>query len=143
MREYMEERLFTDKNKKPNNAILKEELGRSFGCWEETKKILEKDHGKLIEEWKYYGQKYGWSMKYLYKKRNLFFFSAQRKYFQLGFMFGDKAAAAIEKSDLPEEYKEQLRVAKKYVEGRVLRLNIKKKSDIKYIGKLVDIKIKN
>jgi len=30
-------------------------------------------YGPLTEEWKYYGKKTGWVLKYFYKKRNLFF----------------------------------------------------------------------
>jgi hypothetical protein len=135
--------MFTDKNEKPNKEKLSEVLGKSYKYWDEIKSSLENQYGPMTEEWKHYGQKSGWILKLLYKKRNLFFFNPQDKFFAIGFVFGDKAVAEVEKSDLPSEMIDELKNAKKYVEGRGLRLEIKKKELIKHVLKLVEIKIKN
>ena len=98
----MQEHFFIDKSIKPDNQKLSKALGASYKYWEEIKKSLTDEYGELIEEWKYYGQKMGWTLKLLLKKRNLFFFAAYDKYFRIAFVFGDKAVAVIEKSDLPK-----------------------------------------
>ncbi len=139
----MTENVFTDKEVKPNDQLLAEALGNTYKYWVEIKTSLKKEYGDLTEEWKCYGSKYGWSLKMFYKKRNLFFFTAYNKYFGIGFVFGDKAVSAVEKSDLPKQLIEELKSAKKYAEGRGLRLEIKKQGDIKNILKLVEIKTKN
>lgn len=139
----MASNLFSDKSIKLNNQKLAETLGASYKYWEEIKKSLRDEYGELVEEWKYYGQKYGWSLKLLYKKRNLFFFTVYEKYFRIGFTFGDKAVSVIEKSDLPKDMIEELKNAKKYVEGRGLRIEVKKPGDVINIVKLVGIKINN
>jgi hypothetical protein len=139
----MQTNLFMDKSIKPDNRKLSKVLGASYKYWEEIKKSLTNEYGELIEEWKYYGQKSGWTLKLLLKKRNLFFFAAYNKYFVIVFVFGEKAVAAIEKSDLPKKLIEELRNAKKYVEGRGLRIEVRKKSDIEIIKKLVAIKVSN
>jgi hypothetical protein len=139
----MSDNIFIDKLHKPTEKDLSEKLGAAYKYWEEIKKSLGDEYGDLVEEWKYYGQKYGWSLKLFYKKRNLFFFAVYKKYFRIGFTFGDKAVSAIEKSDLPKSLIEELKNAKKYVEGRGLRIEVKKQNDVKNIIKLVGFKINN
>jgi len=123
--------------------MLSGALGQSYKYWEEIKNSLENQYGPLIEEWKYYSATSGWTLKLLLKKRNLFFFAPCEKYFRLAFIFGDKAVSAVEKSDLPLKMVQELKSAKRYVEGRGLRLEIKKKTDVKNIITLVAIKINN
>lgn len=139
----MTSNIFIDKSKKPDAQELRKALGTSYKYWEELKNSLVAEHGELIEEWKYYGQKIGWTLKLFYKKRNLFFFTAGDKYFRISFVFGDKAVAEIEKSDLPTKMIDELKSAKKYVEGRGLRIEIKKRGDVDNVKKLVAIKINN
>lgn len=135
--------IFIDKSVKPDNQMLAEVLSTSFKLWEKIKSSLINDYGKLDEDWKYYGQKIGWTLKLLYKKRNLFFFTPYEKYFQIAFVFGDKAVAVVEKSDLPRTIIDEIKNARKYVEGRGLRIGVKKQSDVKIVLKLTEIKINN
>ncbi len=133
--------LFLDKSVKPNNKMLSGTLGPSYKYWQEIKNTLETNHGALTEEWKYYGASSGWTLKLLLKKRNLFFFAPCEKYFRIAFIFGDKAVSAVEESDLPVKMIQELKNAKHYVEGRGLRLEIKKKADIKHVITLAGIKV--
>ena len=135
--------VFIDKNVKPDNQMLAQVLGTSYKLWEKIKSSLTNDYGKLDEDWKYYGQKIGWTLKLLYKKRNLFFLTPYEKYFQIAFVFGDKAVAVIEQSDLPLSIIDEIKNARKYVEGRGLRIAVKKQSDVRIVLKLTEIKINN
>jgi hypothetical protein len=139
----MESNFFLDKSVQPDDTTLPGALGSSYNLWKELRGYLENEYGKLTEEWKFYSPKSGWTMKLLYKKRNLFFFTAYNKYFRLGFVFGDKAVAEIEKSDLPKPLIEELVNAKKYAEGRGLRIEVRTKKDVANVKKLVEMKIKN
>jgi len=62
---------------------------------------------------------------------------------KMGFVFGDRAVAVIEQSNLPKEIKEILRNAKKYAEGRGLSIEVESPEQIGIIRKLVGIKIQN
>ena len=135
--------IFIDKNAKPDNQMLAQVLGTSYKLWEKIKSSLINDYGKLDEDWKYYGQKIGWTLKFLYKKRNLFFLTPFKNYFQIAFVFGDKAVAVIKQSDLPVKIINELKEAKKYVEGRGLRIAVKKQSDVRVVLKLTEIKFNN
>jgi len=97
----------------------------------------------LTEDWKFYGQKSGWILKTLRKKRNLFFFIPLKGSFKVSFVFGDKAVAAVEKSDLPQGLITTLKNARKYAEGRGLQIDVKRPADVKNIMKLVNIKVNN
>ncbi len=134
---------FMEKSVMPDNAMLKEALGPAYKHWEEIRTKLEKDYGPLKDEWKFYSAKWGWSMKLMMKKRNLFFFGPREKYFLVGFVFGDKAVAAVEESALPKEMIEELKNAKKYMEGRVLQFDVKTKEDVKHVLELVRVKVEN
>ena len=59
----------------------------------------------------------------------------------IAFIFGDKAVAAVQKSNLPKKLIRELTNAKRYAEGRGLRIEVKKKSDVKNIIALVAIKV--
>ena len=135
--------VFDDKAKKPTDQKLAKALGKSNRLWKEIKKNLKAEYGELIEEWKFYGQKSGWILKTLRKKRNLFFFIPLEGSFKVSFVFGDKAVAVVEESDLPEEIITSLKNARKYAEGRGLQIDVKGVADVEHIKKLVEIKVNN
>jgi len=135
--------IFDEKSVKPTEKNLSEALGASFKYWEEIKSAVEAEFGGLTEEWKYYGPKSGWILKSFHKKRNLFFLTPLEGYFRVAFVFGERAVAAIERSDLPKDLIGEVRNARKFAEGRGLRLEVKKPGDVENIKKLVTIKIKN
>ena len=104
----MPENPFTDKNIKPDDKSLAKVLGEFNKLWNDLKRHLRESYGELIEEWKFYSPKYGWTLKLLKKKRNLFFFSPRPNGFRVSFVFGDKAVSHIEASNLPDEMKTAL-----------------------------------
>jgi hypothetical protein len=135
--------IFTDKSNQPNNHMLSEALGKTYQVWEEIYLYLKSAYDDIIQEWKFYGKNYGWQLKTLLKKRNLFFIIPYQDYFTQVFVFGDKAVSEIEKSDLPNDIKETLRKAKKYAEGRGLSIDVTSSEKIDIIKILIDIKINN
>lgn len=135
--------VFDDKATLPDDKMLAGALGKSSWLWLQIKKHLKAEYGELIEEWKFYGQKSGWILKTLRKKRNLFFFIPLKGSFQVSFVFGEKAVAVVEKSDLPQKLITELKNARKYAEGRGLRIDVKNSADLEHIKKLVEIKVNN
>lgn len=139
----MTQHIFLDKSKKPNDAMLFKVLGETYNYWLEIKTTLEIQYGPLTVDWKFYGAASGWTMKLLLKKRNLFFLSAREQYFVITFIFGDKAVAAVQKSTLPKKIVHDLINAKRYMEGRGVRIDVKKKTMIKHIVTLANIKVEH
>lgn len=134
---------FTDKATEPSTANLLKALGPTSELFTHLRQHLEDEYGPLVEEWKYYGQKTGWQLKLLRKKRNLFFLTPFEGHFRLTFIFGDKAVAAIEDSDVPQEIVEELRQARKYAEGRGMSLFMRTQEDVETAKQLVAIKLAN
>jgi len=139
----MSANVFIDKLAKPDDQALVRALGKTYPLWAEIEKHIATTLGKSVEEWKYYGLKSGWTMKTLYKKRNLFFFTACEGYFRIAFVFGDRAVAEILKSDLPKAVIEEITNAKKYAEGRGIRIDVKTRRDVESVKKLIAFKVMN
>jgi hypothetical protein len=138
----MSEIIFSDKNKQPDDDLLKQKLGEVYPYWLEIKKIAEEICGDTSEEWKFYGKNYGWQLKTYFKKRNLFFLIPYQGKFKIVFIFGDKAVKEIEKSNISNDIKKDLRNAKKYMEGRGIAINVESPQYLLDIKRLMDIKIK-
>lgn len=134
---------FMEKSVQPDDGHLARVLGKSIIFWEAIKQHLIQTHGNFTEEWIFYNTKSGWTLKVLLKKRNLFFFVPLQESFRLAFVFGDKAVSVVEHSDLPQTIKNELRLARKYAEGRGIRIEVKSQKDIEHVKKLIDIKVGN
>jgi hypothetical protein len=139
----MSESIFDNKTIKPSINELNKVLGRSSEYWNDFRRHIEEKYGPLTEDWKFYNQKSGWTLKVLKKKRNLFFMIPVEGFFKITFVFGDKAVSVIEKSDLPKEIINTLKDARKYMEGRGIQIDVKDLQDVKNIKKLVEIKVNN
>jgi len=58
-------------------------------------------------------------------------------------IFNSKAVDEVIASELPDFIKHELRVAKKYSEGRTIQIEIKSQEQFKYISELIRIKLRN
>jgi hypothetical protein len=138
-----EENIFIEKSHKPTELDLKKRYGSRYNYWIDLTKFVASNFGQTTSEWKHYGAKSGWVQKLFLKKRNLLFFIPYKNYFSIGMVFGDKAAAEILNSDLPEDIISEIKKAKKYAEGRGLRIKVKDKKSADNLKKLLRIKIIN
>lgn len=134
---------FGDKNQMPDEEILASVLGETKTFLDQICHFIESETGQLTPEWKHYGQKAGWTLKLISKKRNLLFVLPESGYFLVGFVFGDRAVEAVLKSQLPETIKNELVNARKYAEGRGIRLEIKDDSQMESVLQLIRIKLDN
>jgi hypothetical protein len=64
-------------------------------------------------------------------------------YFLASFALGEKAVRAAHESDLPASLLEVIDSARKYAEGRGVRLEVREPGDVEAIEKLTVIKMKN
>jgi len=135
--------ILNDKSIEPDDNQLKDVLGKMFQLWAAIKKYFEDKQIDVQEEWKFYSQKYGWSMRLKHKKRNIIYLVPCKEYFRVTFIFGDKAVAAAEQSTLPESILDMLRSARKYVEGRAIRFEVRGQEDVENVKKLIEIKMAN
>ena len=135
--------VFTDKSKPPGDQDLAGALGEAKQLWDQLKTHVKEIYPNIIEDWKHYGKSSGWTMKLLKKKRNLFFSYPGQGHFVVVFVFGDKAVQAVENSSLPQEIINTLKEAKKYAEGRGLRVTVKNHDDLEIVKKLIAVKLEH
>jgi hypothetical protein len=132
---------FPDKAHTPTDAELLRMLGPSAALWSDLMHRLESSHGPLTREWKHYGKTSGWTLKVFKGKRNLFFVSPRAGGFTASFVLGDRAVAAVESSDLPASLVEALVTARRYAEGRGVRVDVQSAGGIADVATLTAIKL--
>ena len=135
--------ILTDKSHIPDDRALGAALGPSFRIWKDLRSAIDSAYGPVTPEWKHYGAKSGWTLKLLRGKRNLFFLIPGKGKFTIAFMFGDRAVDAITESSLPKSLIAAVKGARRYVEGRGLRVEVKSRRAAARVLKLVDIKVHN
>ena len=94
----------------------------------------------MAVEWKHYGAKSGWILKLLLKKRNLFFLTPGDGHFRVAFVFGEKAVEAIAEGGFAASLVGELQAARKYAEGRGLRIEVESDADVRTVVALAKIK---
>ena len=135
--------VFADKSETPDDKSLGRVLKDTQSVWKQIATYLDAEYGEIRKEWKHYSQKSGWVVKVIQKKRTLFYLIPHDGYFDLAFVFGDKAVAATEQSTLPKKMLAELRDARRYVEGRGLSVPVRSSRALKSIKTLVAIKLAN
>lgn len=133
--------IFTDKNAKPTNADLENGLGNAYKIWKDIEDFTKNKYENAICEWNFSGEKFGWSYRIKDNKRVLIYLLPRDQFFKTAFVFGEKALAQIFESDVSETIKSELKNAKKYAEGKGIRIEVKNQSALKDIQKLVLFKI--
>ena len=135
--------IFQDKAITPTENDLVEKLGSTYDLWILLQNFVLSKYPNGLSEWNYPGKKYGWSFRIKDKKRAIIYFLPRDKYFKVAFVFGQKATDIIMESDISPEIKAELMQAKKYAEGRGIRIDINDNLRIPDIKKLIEIKLAN
>lgn len=128
---------FLDKASPPTAKDLRSSLGPAAPLLDELKSQLP---AAVVEQWKHYGSSSGWTLKLLLGKRNLCFVLPRKGCFDVAFVFGDKAVKLVEGSQLPPSLVRELVDARKYAEGRGLRVQVRSRRALGYVRALLEIK---
>ncbi len=132
---------FVDKTHQPTDEDLAEVIGRPKTHWDTLKVFVIDEYGPVTPEWKFYTKKSGWTFVLRGKKFNLLYLSPSEKFFRAGFMYSEKATAAAQQSTLPADIKKMVKDAKKYPEGRAIRIDVTNKKQVELIKKLIRIRM--
>ena len=139
----MDHSAFMEKDTRPREADLAEVLGKSRALWDELREMVTADFSPLDEEWVFSGKNYGWSLRLKQKKRAVLYMTPLQKYFRVSLAFGEKAVVAAHESKIPSSLLKLIDEAPKYPEGRALRLEIRKRTDVRSAVTLAGIKMSN
>ncbi len=135
--------IFQDKAETPTNKDLGKNIGSTYSLWLEIQKYVYQQYPNGKEDWNFPGKNYGWSFRIKDKKRAIIYFLPRENYFKVAFVFGQKALDQILETNIADSIKNDLLSAKKYAEGRGIRIDVKNKNVIPDIQKLIEIKLAN
>ena len=132
---------FDDKSNPPRDCDLAATLGSTFVFWNELKRIIASRFSPLSEEWGFTSKKTGWGLRLKREKRTVLYMTPCEGYFLASFALGEKAVKAAHESDLPVSVLHVIDGAKKYAEGRGVRLEVRSAEDVRNVEKLAVIKM--
>lgn len=134
---------FDDKSKKPKAKDLEKTLGRTYKHWNNLLTHIAAEYTSNVDNWNFFGAKWGWSLQLKQKKRTILYMTPCRKHFLVGFVLGEKAVKAARNSTLAKSVIAIIDEAPKYAEGRAVRLEIRNKNDFDSARKLAAVKMEN
>jgi len=135
--------VFTNKNEIPTIEYLQKELDSTVDLWKKLEEFTIENNPKAKPEWKFSGEKFGWSYRINDAKRVIVYLLPRRHFFKIAFVFGNKATEKILESDVSELIKNELRQAKVHAEGRGIRIDVRDNAGFDDLKKLILIKIGN
>lgn len=139
----MDTSIFMNKAEKPDKVKLQLGIDKNIELWVLLRDRVYEKYPAATEEWNFPGKKYGWSFRIKDKKRAIIYLLPREGYFKVAFVFGQKATDQIMDSDISQKIKEELQNAKKYAEGRGIRIDVRNNEIIPDIERLIDIKLAN
>lgn len=135
--------IFTNKSEIPTIENLEKGLASTADLWKKLEEFTVHNDPKAKPEWKFSGEKFGWSYRINDAKRVIVYLLPRQHFFKIAFVFGNKATEKILESDVSELIKNELRQAKVHAEGRGIRIDVCDDADFDDLKKLILIKIGN
>lgn len=113
--------ILKDKDRFPDEAVLREALKERYPVHESLMEELEKLG--ITPEWNYYRDGYVWLCKLLFKKKNLAWHAIFEDYFIVTFYFTEKHFEKIDACDISPEIKEAFYKAKRH--GKIIPMSVR------------------
>jgi len=134
---------FADKSREPREEDLRKVMGTTINHWTAILKRAAGDYPPLEESWGFAGTAWGWSLRLRQKKRTIMYLTPCKGYFIAGFALGEKAVRAAHEAGLDQSTISLIDGARKYAEGRAVRIEVRRKRDRDQVIKLAAIKMEN
>jgi hypothetical protein len=132
-----------NKSKRPDDSVLTAMMGKAKKHWDTLINWFNEEHPGLIQEWKFYGEKYGWQLKIVDKKRAILYMIPHQGNFMAALALKEKAIASLKESNLPASLIKEIENAKAVPEGKPARVEVKSKEHVDLVMKLIAIKLDN
>lgn len=133
--------VFDNKAKQPTDAELARALKSSFVFWNELKQRIASRFKPLTCEWGFTSKTTGWGLRLKRKERIVLYMTPCAGHFLASFALGEKAVQAAHEAKLPSSLLQIVDSAKKYAEGRGVRLKVTSARDVANVEKLAVIKM--
>jgi hypothetical protein len=132
---------FDDKSKKPTEPELEAVLGPAFLHWADLKRLVAEQPGAWNEAWGYTTRNTGWGLRIKNGERIILYMTPCEGHFLASFALGEKAVAAARKGSLPAAVLRTIDAARRYAEGRGVRLEVRNAGDVRNAAALALLKM--
>jgi Protein of unknown function (DUF3788) len=133
--------VFLEKKLTPTESALAPVLGKSKALWDDIKADVTRKYEPITEAWGYSGKNHGWSLTLKQKKRSVLYLVPGEGVFRCSLAFSEKAVAEARHRSLPSRVMEMIETAKRYPEGRAVRIEVQSSKDAGVVKELVSIKM--
>lgn len=133
--------VFDDKSRQPTEADLARVLKGSFIFWNELKKRIASKFAPLTYEWGFSSKSTGWGLRLKHRERIILYMTPCDGYFLASFALGEKAVEAARAGNVPTSTMKVIESAKRYAEGRGVRLRVTSTREVGNVEKLAVIKM--
>ena len=127
----------------PTEEELVAMLGSAYAHWKDLKKRIASQFTPLSIGWGFSSKATGWGLRLKQEKRAVLYMTPCKGYFLASFALGEKAVKAAKTNGLPASVQSVIDNARKYAEGRGVRLEVRNARDVQNIEKLAQIKMAN
>lgn len=134
---------FDDKTAPPTEDALAAVLGSAFGHWRDLRGRLATRCEPCVQVWGFSGRSTGWGLRVKRGERVVVYLTPRHGSFLASFALGERAVRAVAEQGLPPDVVELVRGARRYAEGRAVRLEIRGPDDLDTVVRLAEIKIAN
>jgi hypothetical protein len=134
---------FNDRSRPPRENEVEKVLGDVFPLWRELESALATEFGPTSEEWGFSGASTGWGLRIRTPKRTIVYMTPREGHFLASFAIGEKAAAAARESGLAATVLAAMDSARRYAEGRAVRLEVRRPCDVAAVVALARVKMAN
>lgn len=133
----------TDPDVYPDDKVLAGHLGTAKKAWDDLVSIVEKNETVFLHEWTYYRDGHNWLTRVMKKKKTVCWISVWEKYFKVAFYVKEADKELKEASSaIDVRIKKQWQPDNQGKKSRSIVIAARKKSDIKLISKMIDVKVK-
>jgi hypothetical protein len=133
-------RPFADRTAHPDDASLAAVLGDSKAHWDAILAHVGATYEGVTSEWKHYGTAHGWQLKFLRKRRAFLYLIPYEGKFVAGMALSDAEVARLDEARVPKALADEIRSAKRYQEGRPARVEVKTKTHVQTVRRLLSLR---
>ena len=131
---------FKDADVYPEEALIQEALGSSYGSWTAFQSFLRNEFAEYEGEWRFYKDGNAWLHKVVRKKKTLCWVTVSADVFMVTCYFPDRAEDPICNSAMNPELIEQFVHGKHYGKTRGLTILTREPADLENIKIMLNIR---
>lgn len=126
----------------PTDEIIFSYIGDNKMLWQRFFYEIKREYSSIEGIWRFYNDGKSWLFRFMLKKKTLCWIGIFGNTFRITFYFGDKAAASIDASGLPESMKENFRNGQYFGKIRAITISVSEDSDIDHALILTGIRVR-